>query len=47
MAWAVGCFVFGAIVVNNSTECRISKQYLCQARIWKSFSENFEIEIGA
>ena len=26
--------MFGAVVVNNSTECRISKQYLCQASLF-------------
>jgi hypothetical protein len=30
LSWAVGCFLFGAIIVNNSMDCRISKQYLCQ-----------------
>jgi len=26
ISWAVGCFFFGAFVVSNLTECRISKQ---------------------
>ena len=34
IAWVVGCILFGCIVVNNSTECRISKQYLCQAALF-------------
>jgi hypothetical protein len=29
-AWTFGSFLFGAIVIVNSRECRISKQYLCQ-----------------
>lgn len=32
-AWALGCCIFGAIVVNHSKECQISKQYLCQASL--------------
>ncbi len=32
-AWAVGCCLFGAIVVNHSKECQISKQYLCQVSL--------------
>merc|ERR1711981_482572 len=34
IAWVLGCILFGCIVVNNSTECRISKQYLCQAALF-------------
>lgn len=34
IAWVLGCVLFGCIVVNNSTECRISKQYLCQAALF-------------
>ena len=30
----LGCFIFGTVVVNNSTDCRISKQYLCQAALF-------------
>ena len=25
---------FGCVVVNNSTECRIARQYLCQASLF-------------
>ena len=32
-AWALGCLLFGAVVVNKSKECSISKQYLCQASL--------------
>ncbi|KAF0311943.1 Monocarboxylate transporter 2 [Amphibalanus amphitrite] len=31
LAWVLGCVTFGAVVVQNSTECRIGRQYLCQA----------------
>lgn len=31
LAWVVGCFLFGAVILNHSQECQISKQYLCQA----------------
>ena len=34
LAWALGCFIFGALVVSTSAECRISKQYLCQASLF-------------
>ena len=27
----LGCVAFGSVVVQNSTECRIGRQYLCQA----------------
>ena len=33
VAWVLGCCIFGGVVVNNSTDCRISKQYLCQAAL--------------
>ena len=33
VAWMFGCCLFGCVVVNNSTDCRISKQYLCQAAL--------------
>lgn len=29
-AWIVGCSIFGLLVVKNSVECRIARQYLCQ-----------------
>lgn len=31
LAWALGCGAFGMLVVKNSAECRIARQYLCQA----------------
>ena len=34
IAWAVGCLAFGFIVVRNSAECRIGRQYLCQASLF-------------
>jgi hypothetical protein len=30
LAWVVGCCLFGSLVVQKSTECRIGRQYLCQ-----------------
>ncbi|KAK7605252.1 hypothetical protein V9T40_007110 [Parthenolecanium corni] len=34
LAWTVGCLAFGSIVVHNAAECRIGRQYLCQASIF-------------
>lgn len=34
IAWTVGCLAFGTIVVHNSAECRIGRQYLCQASLF-------------
>ena len=34
LSWAVGCLIFGAIIINNSMDCRISKQYLCQGALF-------------
>ncbi|XP_015364757.1 PREDICTED: monocarboxylate transporter 10 isoform X2 [Diuraphis noxia] len=34
LAWTVGCMAFGLIVVRNSVECRIARQYLCQASVF-------------
>ncbi|XP_030752675.1 monocarboxylate transporter 12-like isoform X2 [Sitophilus oryzae] len=31
LAWTLGCIVFSIFVLHTSTECRISRQYLCQA----------------
>ncbi|XP_037074824.1 monocarboxylate transporter 2-like [Pollicipes pollicipes] len=31
LAWVLGCLAFGSVVVQHSTECRIGRQYLCQA----------------
>ncbi|XP_043216970.1 monocarboxylate transporter 2-like [Amphibalanus amphitrite] len=31
LGWALGCWAFGFVVVRNNQECRISRQYLCQA----------------
>lgn len=33
LAWVAGCFLFGILVVQKSTDCRIGRQYLCQAAI--------------
>ncbi len=33
LAWTLGCFIFGALVAGESKECRMSKQYLCQASL--------------
>ena len=30
VAWMVGCFLFGLIVIQKNQECRVSQQYLCQ-----------------
>lgn len=30
LAWILGCVSFGMLVVRNSVECRIARQYLCQ-----------------
>ncbi|CAH0553346.1 unnamed protein product [Brassicogethes aeneus] len=34
MAWTVGCVVFSTLVLHNSTECRIARQYLCQTAVF-------------
>ncbi|KAJ6637004.1 Monocarboxylate transporter 12, partial [Pseudolycoriella hygida] len=34
MAWILGCLIFGLLVVCNSVECRIARQYLCQVSIF-------------
>lgn len=31
IAWMLGAMLFGLLVIRNSTECRIGRQYLCQA----------------
>ena len=33
IAWCIGCLTFGLVIVNNSVECRIGRQYLCQASL--------------
>ena len=33
VAWCIGCCTFGMVIVNNSVECRIGRQYLCQASL--------------
>ncbi|CAG0920204.1 unnamed protein product [Notodromas monacha] len=33
LGWAVGTLAFGFIVVQNSTDCRIARLYLCQASV--------------
>ncbi|XP_019867772.1 monocarboxylate transporter 12 isoform X2 [Aethina tumida] len=34
LAWTVGCVVFSTLVLHNSTECRIARQYLCQTAVF-------------
>ncbi|XP_018332376.1 monocarboxylate transporter 12-like isoform X2 [Agrilus planipennis] len=34
LAWTLGCVVFSTLVLHNSTECRIARQYLCQAAVF-------------
>lgn len=34
LAWILGCVIFGLLVVCNSVECRIARQYLCQVSIF-------------
>ncbi|KAK6631718.1 hypothetical protein RUM43_013782 [Polyplax serrata] len=34
LAWVLGCAAFGLVVVHNSVECRIARQYLCQAAVF-------------
>ncbi|GLV44010.1 hypothetical protein CBL_12694 [Carabus blaptoides fortunei] len=34
LAWTLGCAAFGLLVVHNSVECRIARQYLCQAAVF-------------
>lgn len=36
LAWILGCVIFGLLVVCNSVECRIARQYLCQVSIFMS-----------
>lgn len=34
LAWMIGCVIFGVLVVRNSMECRIARQYLCQVSVF-------------
>lgn len=34
LAWMLGAFVFGFLVIRNNAECRIARQYLCQASLF-------------
>ncbi|GJQ88239.1 hypothetical protein Trydic_g13227 [Trypoxylus dichotomus] len=34
LAWTLGCVVFSTLVLHNSTECRIARQYLCQTAVF-------------
>ena len=33
IAWTLGCCIFGSLVVQKTNECRIGRQYLCQASL--------------
>ena len=33
LAWCLGCLFFGLMAATSSYDCRISKQYLCQAAL--------------
>ncbi|KAK9701176.1 Major Facilitator Superfamily [Popillia japonica] len=34
LAWTLGCIVFSTLVLHNSSECRIARQYLCQTAVF-------------
>ncbi|RXG57937.1 Monocarboxylate transporter 10, partial [Armadillidium vulgare] len=34
LGWITGCCVFGFLVVQRSSECRVGRQYLCQAAMF-------------
>ncbi|XP_014292122.1 monocarboxylate transporter 2 [Halyomorpha halys] len=34
LGWVLGCLGFGCLVINNSAECRIARQYLAQVAIF-------------
>lgn len=34
LAYSLGCIAFGTVIVHNSMECRIARQYLCQAAVF-------------
>lgn len=34
LAWTVGCIIFSTLVLYNSSECRIARQYLCQTAMF-------------
>ncbi|XP_073969876.1 monocarboxylate transporter 10 isoform X2 [Rhodnius prolixus] len=34
LAWVFGCLIFGMLVIHNTAECRIARQYLCQVSIF-------------
>lgn len=34
LAWTLGCAAFGLLVLHNNVECRIARQYLCQAAVF-------------
>ena len=33
LAWALGCCIFGCLVLQRSGECRVGRQYLCQVSL--------------
>ena len=34
LGWTTGCMIFGFLVVQRSSECRVGRQYLCQAAMF-------------
>ncbi|XP_066984132.1 monocarboxylate transporter 10-like isoform X2 [Macrobrachium rosenbergii] len=34
VGWVIGCCAFGFVVVQKNTECRVGRQYLCQASMF-------------
>lgn len=34
IAWMIGAFIFGVLVIRNNAECRIARQYLCQVSLF-------------
>lgn len=34
LGWVLGCCAFGFVVLQKNTECRVGRQYLCQASMF-------------
>ncbi|XP_042206022.1 monocarboxylate transporter 12-like isoform X1 [Homarus americanus] len=34
LGWVIGCCAFGFVVLQKNTECRVGRQYLCQASMF-------------